>query len=221
MKTLRNLVLFAAIGAAGSWAAQRLVVRQVQLVSPMGTDTGHVIVTDNNFIFVDDSNPDGSFTVPKSDIRGVNLTGDVMSISLSQPFNDQYSNRSDVVLRFRNPDDPRMIADWVGMPLEGRTVVGRSRTELVPVTVTEFDVRHEGDNGRLLVGANRIEWQDLKNTSKSRSWSYSEIKSFKREGDELKIKPYSGDSFEFKVNGRMMSDDVYNAIADRIVAVHR
>lgn len=221
MKTLRNLVLFVGIGAAGSWAAQRLVVRQVQLVSPMGTDTGHVIVTDNNFIFVDDSNPDGSFTVPKSDIRGVNLTGDVMNLSLSQPFNDMYSNRSDVVLRFRNPEDPRMIADWVGMPLEGSTVVGRSRTELVPVTVTEFDVMHSGDNGRLLVGANRIEWQDLKNTSKSRSWAYSEIKSFKREGNELKIKPYSGDSFEFKVNGRMMSDDVYNAVADRIVAVHR
>ena len=77
------------------------------------------------------------------------------------------------------------------------------------------------DNGRLLVGANRIEWQDLKNTSKSRSWAYSEIKEFKREGNELKIKPYSGDSFEFKVNGRMMSDDIYNAIADRIVAAHR
>ena len=80
-------MLFVAIGATGSWAAQRLVDRQVQLVSPMGTDTGHVIVTDNNFIFVDDSNPDGSFTVPKSDIRGVNLTGDVMNLSLSQPFN--------------------------------------------------------------------------------------------------------------------------------------
>jgi hypothetical protein len=170
---------------------------------------------------VDDSNPDGSFTVPKSDIRGLNLTGDVMSLSLSQPFNQQYSNRSDVVLRFRNPEDPRMIADWVGMPLEGSAVGGRSRTELVPVTVTEFDVVHSGDNGRLLVGANRIEWQNLKNTSKSRSWSYSEIKSFKREGNELKIKPYSGDSFEFKVAGRMMSDDVYNAIADRIVAAHR
>ena len=125
MKTLRNLVLFAALGAACSSAAQRLVVRQVQLVSPMGTDTGHVIVTDNNFIFVDDSNPDGSFTVPKSDIRGLNLTGDVMNLSLSQPFSDQYSNRSDVVLRFRNPEDPRMIADWVGMPLEGSTIVGR------------------------------------------------------------------------------------------------
>jgi hypothetical protein len=209
------------MGAAGSWAAQRLVVRQVQLVGPMGTDTGHVIVTDNNFIFVDDSNPDGSFTVPKSDIRAVNLTGDVMTLNLSQPFSDMYSNRSDMALRFRNPEDPRMIADWVGMPLEGSAVVGRSRTELVPVTVTEFDVVHAGDNGRLLVGANRIEWQDLKNTSKSRSWSYSEIKSFKREGNELKIKPYSGDGFEFKVAGRMMSDDIYNAIADRIVAAHR
>jgi hypothetical protein len=89
------------------------------------------------------------------------------------------------------------------------------------VTVTEYDVKHDGDNGRLLVGANRIEWQNLRNTSKSRAWSYSEIKSLKREGNEIKIKPYNGDTFEFKAAGRMMSDDVYNAIADRIVAAHR
>ena len=224
MKKLRNVILFTALGALSCWAARRVVVHQVQLVSPMGTDTGHIIASDNNLVFVDDVNPDMSFTLPKSEITRLNLDNGIVTIVMSQPFADMYGNRSDVVMRFRDPSDSEAIANWAGLPMTGATIItgGRSRTALVPITVSEYDVRHDDDNGRLIVGPDRIEWQDLRNTSKSRSWSYSEIKEFRRDGsNELKLKPYSGDSFSFKMQGRMMADDIYNAIADHIVAAHR
>jgi hypothetical protein len=228
MKTFRSFVLFLAIGVAACWAAQRMVVHQVQLVGPMGTDTGHLIATDNNLIFVDDVNPDMSFTLPKSDIRTITVANGVTTISMSRPFAEMYGSRSDVVLQFQNPESAALIANWAGMPLAGAvretyTTVERSRTEVEPITATQFNVRHDDDEGRLVVAQNGIEWHDLKNTRKSRTWNYAEIKEFKRDRgeNELTLKPYSGDEFKFKVQGRWMADDVYNMIADRIVAAHR
>lgn len=228
MKTFRSFVLFLAIGACACWAAQRTVVHQVQLVGPMGTDTGHLIATENNLIFVDDMNSDMSFTIPKADIRAITVANGVTTISMSRPFAEMYGSRSDVVLQFKNPESAALIANWAGMPLAGTvretyTTVERSRVEEAPVTATQFNVRHDDDEGRLVVGQYGIEWHDLKNASKSRTWNYGDIKEFKRDknSSELKLKPYNGDEFSFKVEGRWMTDDVYNMIADRIVSAHR
>jgi hypothetical protein len=227
MKTFRRFVLFLAIGAAASWAAQRMVVHQVQLVGPMGTDTGHLIATDSNLIFVDDVNSDMSFTIPRADIRAINVANGVTTISMSRPFSEMYGSRSDVTMQFRTPESAILIANWAGMPVSGTvsttTTVERSRTEVEPVTAMQFNVRHDDDEGRLVVGQDGIEWHDLKNTRKSHIWNYAEIKEFKRDKNEsqLKLKPYNGDEFAFKVEGRWMTDDVYNMIADRIVAAHR
>jgi hypothetical protein len=228
MKTFRSFVLFLAIGAAACWAAQRMVVHQVQLTGPMGTDTGHLIATDTNLIFVDDVNSDMSFTIPKVDVRAINVANGVTTISMSRPFSEMYGSRSDVVMQFKNPESAILIANWAGMPLSGTvgetyTTVERSRTEVEPITAMQFNVRHDDDEGRLVVGQYGIEWHDLKNTRKSHTWNYADIKEFKRDKNEseLKLKPYNGDEFAFKVEGRWMTDDVYNMIADRIVAAHR
>lgn len=81
-----------------------------------------------------------------------------------------------------------------------------------------FDVTHDGDRGKLVLGADRVSFENVSNASKSRSWAYSEIKELKRDGEELKIEGYRGDSWEFKTQGRAMSDSIYNAVASRIVA---
>jgi len=83
----------------------------------------------------------------------------------------------------------------------------------------EFDVRYHDDRGRLIVSPNGLHFEDISNGKHSQSWSYAQIKELKRDnGNEIKIQPYSGDSYEFKVAGPFMSDTVYNMIADRIVA---
>lgn len=109
-------------------------------------------------------------------------------------------------------------------PLTGAQVVGESARVVeqpagAPQGDMMFDVRWHDDQGKLLVTANGMSFEDVSNAKHSRSWSYAQIKEFKRQGsNEIKVEPYSGDSFEFHVGGPMISDAVYNMIAERIVA---
>lgn len=103
----------------------------------------------------------------------------------------------------------------------GGATVTMGQAERVVVerqTDAMFDVTHDGDRGKLVIGADRVSFENISNASKSRSWAYSEIKEFKRDGRELKIEGFHGSSHDFTTDGRAMSDSIYNAIAARIVA---
>jgi hypothetical protein len=92
-----------------------------------------------------------------------------------------------------------------------------AQTERVDTDVI-FDVTHDGDRGKLVVSPNRVSFEDISNSSHSRSWAYNEIKEFKRDGRQIKIEGHHGGSHDFKTEDRAMSDAVYNTIANRIVA---
>ena len=115
------------------------------------------------------------------------------------------------------------VVESIDADFGGRQVTGESSRVIEsgpagPVE-TQFDVRYHDDRGRLIVSPNGLHFEDISNGKHSQSWSYAQIKELKRDnGNEIKIQPYSGDSYEFKVAGPFMSDTVYNMIADRIVA---
>ena len=81
-----------------------------------------------------------------------------------------------------------------------------------------FDVRYHDHRGKLVVTATGVNFEDVSDADHSRKWTYAQIKELKRDGNEIKIRPHSGDSFEFRVEGRTMSDAVYRTIEERIVA---
>ena len=83
------------------------------------------------------------------------------------------------------------------------------------------DVTHDGDRGKLIVGEQRVTFEDISNSSHSRSWAYADIKEFKRDGRQIKIEAHHGASHDFKTEDRAMSDAIYNTIAARIVAARR
>ena len=101
---------------------------------------------------------------------------------------------------------------------EASRVVGSAATSVE--TETMLDATYNGDNGRLIIGPDRVSWQDLAHADRSRTWSYSQIKELKRDKDDnaVKIQPYSGDEHKFKLRGPLMNDTVYNMIAERIIA---
>jgi hypothetical protein len=92
-----------------------------------------------------------------------------------------------------------------------------------PAGVMEFNVRHDDDTGRLLIGDRGMTFEALSSANKSRGWTYGEIKEFKRDsGDrQFKVKTFGGEDFKFRLIDREMSNEVYNTIADRIVAARR
>lgn len=81
-----------------------------------------------------------------------------------------------------------------------------------------YDVRHNDHRGKLMITAKGVNFEDVSDADDSRAWAYGQIKELKRDGNEIKIKPHSGDSFEFRVEGKGMTDEVYRLIEERIVA---
>jgi hypothetical protein len=143
-------------------------------------------------------------------------------------------------VRFDNPSNTRVVeivrgnralADRTPLSVKvlgtanGDVAVVESLTPQVTVVETTsrpedmmFDVRHKGDHGKLIVTSRGLEYEGISDAKRSRSWTYSQIKELKRDGDDIKIEPYSGDSYEFEMKGKAMSKEIYQTIADRIVA---
>jgi len=102
-----------------------------------------------------------------------------------------------------------------------------TQTTITRTTVSEesqqpgetFDVKYKDDRGKLVVAQNEVRFEDVSNASRSKTWTYAQIKEFRRSGGkELKIEPYKGDSHEFHIEGKDLTDDIYKTISDRIVA---
>lgn len=222
MKTIRNLCVLLALVTVSAWAADRITVYRVTLAGPMGSDSGHLVASGDQLIFVDDTNANGSFVIPRSDIRSLQIDNGLLTIGMSRPFRDLYGSTSNIVVHVTDPNTPNLIASWVGMPLtaigEASRVVPGGTTTFTSATI--FDARYHGDRGKLIVNDTGLNWQDLSDASRSRSWSYAQIKELKRDKDEnaIKIEPYNGEEHKFKIAGPFMTDTVYNMVADRVVA---
>jgi len=147
-------------------------------------------------------------------------------------------------IRFDQPSNTRVIEIMKGQPMNREVrVVGSPEGDVVmvqsisPVAMqgeaarvvpsgtvvdreTMFDAKYDGDNGKLVIGANGIMWQNLEHTDRSRTWTYAEIKELKRDNDDhaIKIQAYHGGEHKFKIRGPLMNDTVYDMIAARIIA---
>lgn len=224
MRSIRNWTVLLALTVISAWAAERIVVHRVELADPMGSDRGHMILSGDQLVFVDDTNPDNSFTIPRSDIRQLRYENGLLTMTLAHPFSGMYGDRPDVVMHVYDPGSPNLIASWVGLPVTSVGEASRVITEVPPQPPMEsealFNVRYHDDSGKLVITQTGVSFEDLSNANHSRSWSYAQIKELKREksSNEIKIQPYNGDKFEFHVEGPFMTDTVYNMIADRIIA---
>ena len=219
MKSIRNLTILLAAALVSAWAAERVVVHRVQLAGPMGTDNGHLVMVDNQLVFVDDSNPDNSFAIPRSDINNLRLENGTLTIGMSRPFTGMYGSRSDVVMRVYQPNDAGLIASWVGIPVSTAGEASRGVPAATVTTQTFLNATYRGDRGKLVIADKTVSWQDLEHPDRSRTWAYSDIRALKRDKNEnaIKIDPYDGSEHKFKIEGAFMTDSVYNMIGQRIV----
>ena len=219
MKTLLfSSILLLFVGMAG--AVERVTVHPAQITTSYGTEPGKLITVGDRMIFVDEVNPGNSFAIPRSEITSLNLGNGVMTINLTQPFASPFGSGSTMMVRLSNPNSPGEIASWAG--ISGGPLGEASREAVQPgAPLYEYNARHDDDEGRLVLGANEVSWQDLKHANRSRTWAYSAIKKFERDSDdhEVKLEPYGGDTYKFKIEGgKTITNEVYNLIADRIIA---
>jgi hypothetical protein len=200
-------------------AAERVIAHPAQITTTFGAEPGKLITVGDRIVFVDDINPGNSFAIPRSEITNLNIANGVMTLNLTQPFASPFSSGPTVMIRLSSPNTAGEIASWAGVP--GTAVGEASREAVTAPPVYEYNARRDDDNGRLLVTSTEVSWQDLKHPDRSRSWTYTSIKKFERDGDDrqVKLEPYGGDTYKFKLEGgRAITNEVYNLIADRIVA---
>jgi|HubBroStandDraft_6_1064221.scaffolds.fasta_scaffold177756_3 hypothetical protein len=200
---MRNFIILTALSAVTVFAGEELlVVHRAQ----MGADMGKVVLSGEQLLFVDDTAPERSFSIARPDVQSLYLTNGRLSLQLQTGS-----------IQLTDPASASVVTSWSGLPLNTADRVMRPGPGVV-----EFNIRHDDDSGRLLVGDRGLTFEALSNATKSRGWSYAEVKEFKRDGDrQLKIRTYGGEEFKFRLIDREMSDEIYNMVADRIVSARR
>jgi hypothetical protein len=214
--------MFGSFLAGRAFAAEPVVVHPAQIAGPFGSDSGKLVVVGNQMVFVDDVNPANSFALSRSDIAGLDSVNGVVTFNMREPYALPIGSGSTLVLRLADPNGAGAVSSWAGM---SPAMVGSANRVAVgqpSAAGYEFNVRHNDEDGRLVVEASDLHFESFKHREHSRTWAYAEIKEFKRDGNEIKIEPYRGDSFKFQIEGgRPMTEEIYNLIGDRIVAARR
>jgi len=115
MKLLKLLTLGLAVVAICAWAADRFEVKNVKYYTTVNGEpvTGHIAVADDKLIFVDDTNPEMTFTVVRSGVKTTRIDNGRMVFELSQPVMIRDSQQSNLI--FALPDDRTReeVTTWV------------------------------------------------------------------------------------------------------------
>jgi len=172
--------------------------------------------------FIDDSNPDLSFIIPRTDVRTARWENGRLSIVLAHPYVSSIGeNRSDVVFVMPDTSSAGSVVTWIGVPVAGFTgEADRTTTSSTTLQITDvrFDVRNGDQRGKLMLMPDELVFESLTDAKHSRRWRYGDIRELNHNDHEVKIQPYHGDKYEFQFHNRAMLDTAYNLISDKVVA---
>ena len=81
-----------------------------------------------------------------------------------------------------------------------------------------FDIRNGDQKGKLIVADNDLRFDSLTDAKHSRVWKYSEIRSFEKKFRAFRVRPFSGDRYDFQVDNNKTRDRIYDIISRKVVA---
>ena len=115
MKHLKLFALSLAAMAICVWAADRFEVKSVKYYTTSSGEpiTGHITVADDKLIFIDDANPEMTFTVVRTAVKTTRLDNGRVVFEMSQPLTIRDAQQSNLV--FMLPDDKTReeVVTWV------------------------------------------------------------------------------------------------------------
>jgi hypothetical protein len=221
----------AAICVAGLAAAQTAQqAYPVELSMPFGTAAGKLVTSGANLIFVNDPDVGKSFTIPRNNLQIVDLKDGVLSVALEHPMKDETGGQSRLSFRFTNPADADSVVRWLKTTNPETAGADRAATGAQSVKepkITDqqisYQVRHNhrvgSCTGRLIVTAERINYESLTDVNDSRQWSMKDVKEVKHTSPyKLSIKPFTGKDYSFEFLGTSMKNEDYAALTKAIAA---
>src|SRR5262245_6540816 len=104
MKHLKLFTLGLAVFAVCAWAADRFEVKSVKYYTTATAEpiTGHITVVDDKLVFVDDANPEMTFSVVRTGVKTTRIDNGRVVFELSEPIMVREAQQANVV--FLLPD---------------------------------------------------------------------------------------------------------------------
>jgi hypothetical protein len=223
-------MLLAPLCVVTTQAQDSIVIVDAELSIPFGVAAGRVVAVADQFLFVDDTRPDQSFALRKSNIIRSSSDGDVLSIRTDSPVNSatEFSFRID-------SDGSSDILSWLGD--SGTPSVATTRTSSsgdafaetrderasgVNNLIGEYRVQHNhflGEcEGTLRITDEGIDFQSITVADHSRRWDMADVKEIAHANrDELRVAPLIGTEYLFDFTSeRLMSDAEFRRLSDRV-----
>ena len=195
-------------------AQDQITIQKVTVNTPSGVITGKVVGTGDRLVFIDDSDPDKSFTLNRGEVRNHRTENGAILVEMARPATDQAGTTSNLRITVVDEANGAALTKWITMPVE------RSRT----VTTHSTDVKHDhkGDghcNGKLIAGETSLRFESISEADHSKAWNYNELQSLEKEKNHslLKVATKSGEKEDFKTANGATAGALYDLVAQKIV----
>ena len=115
MKHLKLFTLGLAVFAICAWAADRFEVKSVKYYTTSDAQpiTGHISVVDDKLVFIDDTNPEMTFTVPRTVVKETRIDNGRVVFELSEPMTIREAQRSNIVFMLPDTKTREEVVTWV------------------------------------------------------------------------------------------------------------
>ena len=84
-----------------------------------------------------------------------------------------------------------------------------------------FDVRNGDQKGKLVVSETDLRFESLTDAKHSRSWKYSDIRSFEKKRKAFRVRGFSGPRYDFQLPNDQLRDKIFDLISPKIVAARQ
>lgn len=200
----------------------------VELAVPFGTVPGKLLLLGNHMVFLDEQQPEASIVLPKGAIERLTADGAAIAIQTKEPVRGRSGEVRLLNFRVSTGGDPAVVTTWFsggagksaqpapGSPAPAAAVAAAAET-------ATYQARHNhriGDcKGRLVIAADMVSYESVDSVSHSRRWEYQSIKETDLPNPyELELKPFSGGTYKFLLDGSGMDPAAYKSLVDRVVA---
>ena len=115
MKHLKFFALGLAAMAICVWAEDRFEVKSVKYYTTSSAQpiTGHITVADDKLIFIDDSNPEMTFTVVRTGVKTTRIDNGRVVFEMSEPITIRDTQLSNLVFLLPDTKTREEVVTWV------------------------------------------------------------------------------------------------------------
>lgn len=212
-----KVFLFLSLSASvfGQIAVQQFAA---EVPDAFGSVAGRIVLAGDQLIFSSDTKPEASFAATRRDIQGVTIDADVITLQLRSPYRDASGERNRLLIRVAEQPAHSAVNAWFNLRPAPSAPAGTPGQE---PELRSFEVQRKkmfgGSKGRLLVTQTGLAYESIDDVKDSRRWQFSDIKELKLKSPyQLEVQPFSGDKYEFAIEGQGMGNADYQELIDRV-----